>query len=112
MSAATIASRTMPTLCVFVIATGVVSWPASRTHSSPVISPLPFSVWQPANTGESPIPSCGTITVTPVRTGPWPTTSGPSPSIRVTVPTRTPATSVMALFGPGGSWPIVSPRSR
>jgi hypothetical protein len=41
--AATSASRTTPTLCVFVIATGLVSIPDSRTHSRPVSSPLPFS---------------------------------------------------------------------
>ena len=46
--AATRASRTTPTLCVLVIATGVVSVPDSRTHSRPVISPLPLSRWQPA----------------------------------------------------------------
>ena len=45
---ATSSSRTTPTLCVLVIATGVVSMPDSRTHSSPVISPLPLSRWQPA----------------------------------------------------------------
>ena len=49
--AATSASRTTPTLCVLVIATGVVSRPDSRTHSRPVISPLPLSRWQPAKTG-------------------------------------------------------------
>ena len=43
------ASRTTPTLCVLVSAIGVVSRPDSRTHSSPVSSPLPLSVWQPAN---------------------------------------------------------------
>ncbi len=42
-SSAISASCTTPTLWVFVIATGVVSCPDSRTHSSPVISPLPFS---------------------------------------------------------------------
>ena len=49
--AATSASRTTPTLCVLVIATGVVSSPDSRTHSRPVSSPLPLSRWQPAKTG-------------------------------------------------------------
>ena len=112
ISAATSASRTTPTLCVFVIATGVVSWPDSRTHSSPVSSPLPFSRWHPAKTGSAPIRSCGTITVTPVRIGPTPIRSGPSPSISVVTPTATPATSVIAFSGPGCSWPTVSPRSR
>jgi hypothetical protein len=36
-----------------------------------------------------------------VRTGPLPCTSGPSPLISVVVPTSTPATSVIALNGPG-----------
>ncbi len=39
---------------MLVIAIGVVSIPDSRIHSSPVISPLPLSRWQPAKTG-----SCG-----------------------------------------------------
>ena len=43
IDAATSASRTTPTLCVLVIAIGVVSIPDSRTHSRPVSSPLPFS---------------------------------------------------------------------
>ena len=42
--------------------------------------------------------------MTPVRTV--------APSIRVTWPTRTPATSVIALSGPVGRMPIVMPRSR
>ena len=45
----------------------------------------------------------GTIAVTPVRTGPLPTSSGPSPMIKVVCPTRTPATSVIALAVPPGS---------
>ena len=48
------ASRTTPTECVFVSPIGVVSRPDSRTHSSPVSSPLPLSRWQPANTGSLP----------------------------------------------------------
>ena len=65
------ASRTTPTLNVFVMPIGVVSRPDSRTHSSPVSSPLPLSRWQPAKSGVS----GGTTIVTPVRTS--------SPSIRV-----------------------------
>ena len=108
---ATSASRTTPTLCVLVIAIGVVSMPDSRIHSSPVISPLPLSRWQPANTGSwaSPGPR-GRTTVTPVRTGPRPSTSGPSPSISVVSPTRTPATSVIALNGPGRPAPDRDPQ--
>ena len=69
--AATRASRTTPTLWVFVIATGPPSMPDSRTHSRPVNSPLPFRRWQPANTGSrhASVPR-GDTTVTPVRTGP------------------------------------------
>src|ERR1700676_1463321 len=37
------------------------------------------------------------MAVTPVRTGPSPTTSFPSPSTKVVCPTSTPRTSVMAL---------------
>src|SRR6185312_9246163 len=40
------------------------------------------------------------MAVTPVLTGPLPTTSLPSPEISVVTPTSTPGTSVMALFGP------------
>src|SRR5437867_7552454 len=41
------------------------------------------------------------MAVTPVRTGPWPTTSFPSPLMSVVMPTATPGISVMALQGPG-----------
>src|SRR3954469_20949006 len=41
------------------------------------------------------------IAVTPVRTGPLPTSSFPSPLIRVVNPTSTPATSVIAFNFPG-----------
>ena len=87
--AAAIASRTTPTLKVFVMPIGVVRSPDSRTHSSPVSSPLPFRRWQPAKSGVS----GGTTIVTPVRTE--------SPSISVVWPTRTPATSVIAFFAAG-----------
>jgi hypothetical protein len=40
--------------------------------------------------------------VTPVRTGPLPRSSLPSPLTSVVCPTLTPATSVMALYGPVG----------
>ena len=99
------ASRTTPTLWVLVIATGEVSRPDSRTHSRPVSSPLPFSRWQPANTGSVSGSSAeGNSTVTPVRTA--------SPRTRVACPTRTPATSVIAFPGPGRPVPMVMPRSR
>ena len=76
--AATIAPCTVPTSCVFVSATGVVKRPDSRIHAVPVSSPFPFSRCQPANTGSSHTrPSCGTTTVTPVRTGPCADTKRP-----------------------------------
>ena len=94
-----------PTELVLVSAIGVVSSPDSRIHSSPVISPLPFRVCEAANTGSlAGSPSCGRITVTPVRTA--------SPRITVRWPTRTPATSVMAFRRPVGSCPMTMPRSR
>src|SRR4029434_4511460 len=43
----------------------------------------------------------GRMAVTPVLTGPFPTRSLPSPAMSVLKPTSTPATSVMALKGPG-----------
>ena len=78
-----IASRTTPTLCVLVIATGPSSSPLSCTQVVPVISPLPFSVNQAANTGSGLALPRGCTTVTPVRTGPCPTTSLPLPEISV-----------------------------
>jgi hypothetical protein len=109
-SAAMSASRTTPTLWVFVIAIGVVRTPASRTHSSPVMSPFPLRRWQPANSGLSRTSSArGRITVTPVRTGPCPRFRGPCPSTIVAWPTRTPVTSVIALWGPGAMRPISTP---
>ena len=77
----------------------------------PVISPLPFSVNQAPNTGSGLALPRGWTTVTPVRTGPCPSTSGPSPEMSVVCPTSTPATSVIALSGPGVP-PIGSFRSR
>src|SRR5271165_4389295 len=41
------------------------------------------------------------MAVTPVRTGPLPTSSLPSPEMSVVWPTSTPRTSVIALLGPG-----------
>src|SRR5438132_2234932 len=95
------ASRTTPTLCVFVIMTGPSRKPDSSTHVVPVISPFPLSVNQPANTGSVEFFPRGRTAVTPVRTGPTPTFNGPSPEINVVCPTSTPLTSVMAFNGPG-----------
>src|ERR1700757_4101998 len=96
------ASRTTPTLCVLVIITGPIRNPDSSTQVVPVISPLPFNDHQPANTPASleSLPR-GKTAVTPVRTGPFPTTNLPSPEISVIWPTVTPGTSVIAFNGPG-----------
>src|SRR5580692_4771297 len=96
------ASRTTPTLWVLVIITGPSRKPDSSTQVVPVISPLPFCVNQAANTGfDKESRPRGSTAVTPVRTGPLPTFNLPDPEINVVWPTRTPATSVMALSGPG-----------
>src|SRR6516162_11074949 len=95
------ASRTTPTLWVLVIMTGPLRNPESSTHVVPVISPLPLSVNQAANTASLLFFPRGWIAVTPVRTGPFPTSSLPCPEIKVVCPTSTPFTSVMALFAPG-----------
>src|ERR1700719_4297747 len=96
------ASRTTPTLWVFVIITGPSRKPDSSTQVVPVISPLPFCEYQPAKEGclvES--APRGSTAVTPVRIGPLPTTSLPLPSISVVCPTNTPSRSVIAFSGPG-----------
>src|SRR3954465_3745907 len=95
------ASRTTPTLCVFVSRIGPSRKPDSSTHAVPVISPLPLSENQPAKTGSlaSFFPR-GSTAVTPVRTGPFPASSLPCPATIVACPTSTPLTSVMALSGP------------
>src|SRR5580692_7690766 len=95
------ASRTTPTLCVLVIMTGPLRKPESSTQVVPVISPLPLRVNQAAKTASLLVLPRGWMAVTPVRTGPVPITSLPSPEIRVVWPTSTPLTSVMALLGPG-----------
>ena len=105
-----VAACTFPTLCVFVIMTGPSRKPDSSTQVVPVISPFPFSEYQPAKTGSYP-PVRGITAVTPVRTGPSPTTSSPSPSMIVVCPTRTPATSVIAFRLPGSPGKGI-PRSR
>src|SRR6266404_684044 len=96
------ASRTTPTLWVLVIITGPSRKPDSSTQVVPVISPLPFCENHPAKTASfmESFPR-GRTAVTPVRTGPMPTCSFPSPEMSVVWPTVTPATSVMALNFPG-----------
>src|SRR5580704_5995007 len=106
------ASRTTPTLWVLVIITGPSRKPDSSTHVVPVISPFPLSDHQPAKTGFDIVSfPRGRTAVTPVRTGPLPTCSFPSPEIIVVWPTVTPETSVMALSGPGAP-SKGTPRSR
>jgi len=65
----------------------------------PVISPLPFSVYQLAYKGLLFLP-LGSMAVTPVLTGPLPKTFFPLPDMMVLYPTSTPFTSVMALYFP------------
>src|SRR5258708_592927 len=77
------ASRTTPTLCVLVIITGPLRKPESSTQVVPVISPLPLRVNQAAKTASLLALPRGWMAVTPVRTGPLPTTSLPSPEVRV-----------------------------
>src|SRR6478672_4244550 len=95
------ASRTTPTLCVFVIITGPSRNPESSTQCVPVISPLPFRLNHPAKTASRESFPRGRIAVTPVLTGPTPTFKAPSPEIKVVCPTSTPLTSVIAFNCPG-----------
>src|SRR5262249_41908976 len=94
------ASRTTPTLWVLVSKIGEESRPDSSIHAVPVISPFPFREKYPAKSGAERRDPRAKIAVTPVRTGPRPTTSFPLPRTMVTCPTVTPATSVIALLGP------------
>src|SRR5215510_7197735 len=68
------ASRTTPTLWVFVIKTGVPKQPDSSSQAVPVISPLPFMLYHAPNTLPRNSLPCGKIAVTPVLTGPFPIT--------------------------------------
>ena len=110
---ATTPSIARPMFMVFVSTTGTSSAPCVSIQMLPVISPVPFSTQVAAGTfSRHRSPPCGRIAVTPVRTGPNPGRSFPSPRFRVTCPTRTPFTSVMALSGPGAIRPMTIPRSR
>src|SRR5215467_6941413 len=70
------ASRTTPTEWVLVMSTGLSRKPDSSSQVVPVISPLPFCEYQPAKEKFC-IEAAprGSTAVTPVRTGPLPTTS-------------------------------------
>src|SRR5687767_2075946 len=109
------ASRTVPTLCVPVKRIGPSMKPDSLIQLMPVMSPLPFWLYVAANTASQLPRGRGSMAVTPVRIGPLPGTSFPSPSTSVTCPTATPATSVMAFIGPvcpGNGIPKSRPRGR
>ncbi len=99
-------------LSVFVSAIGYSRNPASAIHARPVISPVPFRTKPPAGTFLCQTSSRGMITVTPVRTGPCPGISGPSPAMSVRCPTLRPGMSVIALSGPGWYRPTMMPSSR
>src|SRR5262245_24528585 len=103
----------MPTLCVLVIAIGPSRNPLSRSTVVPFISPLPFSVNHAPKTGSLLLLPRGCTIVTPVRTGPSPTFSRPSPDTSVVCPTSMPDTSVIASSAPGVPPMIaLNPRSR
>ena len=107
-----VASDTLPTDMVLVRRMGVSSRPHSTTWVRPETSPAPLSTKAPASTLSAKMGSGGRMAVTPVRTGPLPTTSGPSPRMSVVWPTRTPGTSVIALSDPVGRCPMAKPSSR
>ena len=97
----------LPTDGVPVSMIGVSRKPSSPMEIAPVSSPTPLSTATPAAGGwwNTSVTGAGRIAVTPVRaTG--------SSDQHVTWPTSTPGTSVIALCGPVGGSPNVSPRSR
>ena len=80
----TAASETAPTLNVFVRKMGVSMSPHSMSWVIPDTSPAPFRMKPPPTTRCSKmLRSLGRMAVTPVRTGPLPTTSCPDPEISV-----------------------------
>jgi len=90
---------------VLVNTTGVSISPSSLTGVLPANLPKPLPTANPAGTlSWYRFPPCGSTTVTPVLIS--------LPSCKVTCPTRTPVTSVIALNGPGARTPGVIPRSR
>ena len=97
---------------VLVSRMGVSSRPHSWTCVIPETSPAPLRTKPPATTRLSNTLALGMMAVTPVRTGPLPRSSGPSPMISVVCPTCTPATSVMAFDSPTGNRPMEKPSSR
>lgn len=109
-SSSTTPSATRPTDEVPVSRMGVSSTPHSVISMVPVSSPAPLRTAGAAGIGiaNSAAGSSGTMAVTPVRA----IGSSPSPCHTVTCPTRTPGTSVMALWRPVENGPKVRPRSR
>src|SRR6202158_906160 len=97
---------------VLVSRIGVSMSPHSMTWVSPETSPAPLSTKPPPVIRSMKMfPWSGRMAVTPVRTGPVPGLSGPSPRMIVEWPTRTPSTSVIALFLPGLNRPSGTPSS-
>src|SRR6266851_4068471 len=106
-------SETAPTEMVLVSRIGVSINPHSITWVRPETSPAPFKTNPPpVIRSEKMLPVSGMIAVTPVRTGPCPGRRGPEPRIIVQWPTRTPSTSVIALYLPGLKRPSGKPSSR
>jgi len=96
------ASRTTPTLCVFVIITGPPEtgfFPPRLCRSFRHCHSATTSPQTPRR--QTNLFARGRIEVTPVRTGPLPTSSFPSPEISVVCADGYARTSVMALNGPG-----------
>src|SRR5688572_25327284 len=99
------ASATRGTFRVDVSAIGDSISPSSSICVDPISFPNPLPTkTAPGTFSRKRLPAWGKITVTPVRTF--------SPRITVVCPTRTPATSVIALSGPVGRIPGVMPMSR
>src|SRR5216684_3999128 len=98
---------------VLVSRIGVSMSPHSMTWVIPETSPAPLSTNPPPVIRSMKMfPWSGRMAVTPVRTGPIPGLSGPSPRMIVAWPTRTPSTSVIALYLPGLNRPSGKPSSR
>ncbi len=107
------ASDTAPTDMVLVRRMGVSISPHSMTCVMPETSPAPLSTKPPPfMRSMKMLPRLGRMAVTPVRTGPCPGLSGPSPRMMVLCPTSTPSTSVMALYRPVLKRPSGMPSSR
>src|SRR6266851_3492124 len=97
---------------VLVSRIGVSISPHSMTWVIPDTSPAPLRTNPPPVIRSMKMfPWSGRMAVTPVRTGPLPGLSGPSPRMIVAWPTRTPSTSVIALYLPGLNRPSGTPSS-